>query len=416
MMEILKEVIRDIRPEKGISEKCEKFVGKINSALKNAGLDAYAVLGGSIAKGTFLKNDYDCDVFVKFSMDFRNKDISGILENALKDFQGLERIHGSRDYFQISHSDILFEIVPVLDIKNASQAANITDCSPLHVDWVKEQLNKNPGLSDEIRLAKAFFKAQGAYGAESYIKGFSGHVIDIIVIYYSSFIKFIENAAKWKKGEVIDFYNYYNGNANEKLNKSKLSPLIVIDPIQPERNAAAVLSNEKFLALKQAANDFMQNPSKSFFKKKKLSISGLKKKAEGKVLFVVHAAPYEKKSDISGSMLLKAFDYILKNLASEGFELAGSGWEWDKKNSAVFWFILSNEEIPEFFTHTGPPLSQKKNVKEFMEKHRETFVSQARAYAKIKRKFTKAGDFFSFILKDNYIKEKIKNSKIEIFK
>ncbi len=251
-MELLKQVIGELRPKKDVVNKCIIVLDSINSEIKKKKIKAMAVLGGSIAKGTFLKDDYDCDIFVKFNLSYKKKDISNLLEKILKTFPRVNRIHGSRDYFNFKSNGINFEIVPVLNIKKAEQEINITDCSPLHVKWVKDNLDKNPKLSDEIRLTKAFCKACNVYGAESYLRGFSGHVLDILTIYYNGFIPLLENAVKWKEKEVIDFNNYHKGSALERLNKSKLSSLIVIDPIQPERNAAAVLSKENFLLFKKS--------------------------------------------------------------------------------------------------------------------------------------------------------------------
>ena len=206
--ELLKEVLEGLKPdERKVRKEADITLKKLNSGLKKARIKAKAVTGGSVAKGTFLKGDYDCDIFVKF--DFRkygDKDISKILGEVLKKyFKNVTRVHGSRDYYHIKdrQSEFRYELVPVLDIKKTSDAVNVTDCSPLHVSWV----NKFPKMKEEIMLTKAFMKAAKTYGAESYIKGYSGHVVDIITIYYGGFLNLLKAAAKWKHREVIDYYN-----------------------------------------------------------------------------------------------------------------------------------------------------------------------------------------------------------------
>src|SRR5690606_10274411 len=97
-----------------------------------------------------------------------------------------ERLHGSRDYFQFTYESILFEIVPVININDYKLAKNITDCSPLHVRWFQHYSDKivdDMTLYNHARALKLFCKAQYVYGAESYINGVSGHVIDILTIY-----------------------------------------------------------------------------------------------------------------------------------------------------------------------------------------------------------------------------------------
>ena len=83
-----------------------------------------------------LVSDHDVDIFVRFDLEYAVEEelISDFLEEALKIFNP-ERIHGSRDYFQFPYKGLDFEIVPVLAVEDASQALNVTDMSPLHVEY-----------------------------------------------------------------------------------------------------------------------------------------------------------------------------------------------------------------------------------------------------------------------------------------
>ena len=160
-------ILKEIKPSK---QEIEKTADLIHSVLKKIKIqDAKLELGGSYAKDTFLSGNYDIDVFVRFPYaKYKNKDISKILINNIK--QRKKVVHGSRDYVQIIKGRYVFEFIPVLNIKRASSAKNITDVSPLHKRWVKKHL-KN---TDQVRLLKKFCRAGNVYGAESYIKGFSG--------------------------------------------------------------------------------------------------------------------------------------------------------------------------------------------------------------------------------------------------
>src|SRR3989344_2318012 len=143
------------------------FLKKVNSKLINA----IAVVGGSFAKGTWLRGQHDIDIFVLFN---KRDNMSMRLEVVIKSiFEKYEKIHGSRDYFIVDYCGLSFELVPVLKIEKAEDAENITDVSPMHVEWVKD--NSNNKLNDEIRFAKCFMKANNCYGAETYVGGFSGY-------------------------------------------------------------------------------------------------------------------------------------------------------------------------------------------------------------------------------------------------
>ena len=240
MKNILDQVLKEIKPskseEKEIKNRIDGILKKINKELT----DAKAILGGSGIKGTWLRNDNDADIFVKFNYNkYKDKsdELSGILEKNLKKrFKNIIKLHGSRDYFQINDKKNTNEIVPILNIKKAELAKNITDVSPLHANWVNKNGKK---FKDDIRLLKQFCKSAKVYGAESYIQGFSGYICEVLTIYYKGFKNTLKEITKWKKKAIIDPEKYWKGKyILMELNKSKiLSPLIVIDPVQRDRNA-----------------------------------------------------------------------------------------------------------------------------------------------------------------------------------
>src|SRR3989344_9184591 len=173
-------ILEDIKPNKEDRKKVRRLIDFIFDRIKIK--DAKLELGGSYAKDTFLSGNHDIDVFVKFPyLKYKNKDISSVLNEIL--LIKHKKVHGSRDYFQIEKKGYSFEFIPVLDIRNPGQAKNITDFSPLHTKWVRKNL-RNP---DDARLIKKFCRAQEIYGAESYIKGFSGYVLEILAVYYKDF-------------------------------------------------------------------------------------------------------------------------------------------------------------------------------------------------------------------------------------
>ncbi|MBI2651706.1 CCA tRNA nucleotidyltransferase [Candidatus Woesearchaeota archaeon] len=387
---LLKEALEEIKPsieyKKEILGKADEIIKKINRGLKNAN----AVLGGSGAKGTWLKT-FDADIFVKFDYNkFKDKDdkLADILEKFLKRHFKIERLHGSRDYFQIRKENFTFEIIPILRIKKAEQAKNITDISPLHSDFVLKHKN----LTNEIRLTKQFFRAANVYGAESYIRGFSGYVCELLTIYYSSFLDCIKAASKWKEKEVIDIKRYYkNKDIFAEMNLSKLtSPLIVIDPVQKERNAAAALSYEKFSLLKSKAKEFLKKPSRDFFEQHVLTKSELAKKYKNILFFEV--TPLKRKEDVAGAKMLKSFNFIKKDLIDNGFEAIDANMVWDKKGNAFFYYALKDMEISKTFEMNGPPLKIKMHASLFRKKHKNTFIRDKRIFAVEKRKFSNAGD------------------------
>lgn len=411
MMKILKEVLDEIKPSK---EDEKKIKGKINNLLKKLNKNlkyAKAVLGGSGEKGTWLKDTHDADIFVQFDYKkFKNKssELSDILERTIKkSFSKYERVHGSRDYFHIKDKDFIFEIVPVLKITKAEQADNITDVSLLHARWVK----KNKRYADDIRLLKQFCKANKVYGAESYIHGFSGYVCEILVIYYKGFLKLMRNVSRWKDKVVIDAAGHYK-NKNKimfELNKSKLtSPMVVIDPVQKDRNAGAAISEEKFELFKKRAKDFIKKKKKDLFIIKDMSEKDIKSmETKTKKAIILEVYNKKAKEDVAGCRLLKAFGFFSETMQNYGFKVYDKGWHWDKEKRALFWYITDRKKISKIELREGPPLEMKEAVKDFKKAHKKTKTKNKKIYAEVKRRFTDPRKYVLKLIKDDYLKDKV---------
>ena len=399
MKEILEKALKELKPEQKKVKEVEEFLIKLNKEIKKSKIKATATPGGSYAKDTWLKGDYDVDVFVKFDLKYKTHEISKLLGKILKKFKPI-KLHGSRDYYWVQNS-LRFEIIPVLNIAKPNQALNTTDFSPWHVAWVNREGKK---YKDDIRLAKKFMKTQGCYGAESYIKGFSGHVVDILVIYNKGFISLLRAATKWKPKVIIDYYKKVGKNAEFILNKSKIQgPMIIIDPVQPERNAAAALSQEMFDTFVSSAKKFLERPSDKYFEYQETNLEQLKKKGN---LVLVDVEVPEGKEDPVGAKLVKAFDYIAKEL--DEFGIVKKEWEWDKYKNAVFIYLLKKEELPAEYERPGPPVEMQKETIKFKKKHKKTFVKQGKVWAKIKYEFRTPEELLTKkVLKADYLKDKV---------
>lgn len=401
-MDVLSKIKPGRKEEDFVRNEAKKFISRMNKRLKNA----RAVIGGSFEKNTWLSGNYDIDIFVKFDYKkYREKDISKELEHALKDFKKT-KIHGSRDYFQIKHEKLNLEIVPVLDVKNYRQALNVTDVSPLHSKFVRQ--NSNRKIQDEIRIAKQFLKANNLYGAESYIRGFSGYLVELLLIHYKSFNNLIKNAAKWPDSLVIDIKKYYKNKeyATRNINWAKRGPLIMIDPVQKNRNVAAALSKEKYENLKQIAKEYLENPSEQFFFEKKFDLNAL----NGYI--ILRTIPKPGKKDIVGARLLKLLEQIKNNIEEEGFNIIDYGWHFDK--ISYFWFKAEKEDIDLVRKHYGPFADDSKNLKNFKEKWKDykIYNEKNKTYILVERKFPKIKEFLKNLIKEKNINGNVK--KIEI--
>lgn len=413
-------ILEEISPDKDEVTKLGFALLKVKTLIedsaKSHNYDLEVVAGGSTAKGTFLKGNFDIDVFVRFKT---LGDISTFLERILIDVSddltvSFEKIHGSRDYFQFTYNDFFFEIVPVKFIDKLSDMENVTDMSPLHVFWVKKHLSEK--LAADIRLAKQFCKSCGVYGAESFINGVSGHVLDILIIEYGGFDNFVEAVSRWTGITVVDSESKHD-DVFKELNQSKLvSPLIVVDPIDPNRNAAAALCKQKYDQLIQACSDFLKNPSKDFFEIKPFDINNLQsEQQDGELLFVVEVEPLEGKKDVVATKVLKVFEFLQRHLQLYDFSVRFSDWHYDSKICHLYFFV-KDEIIPELFEREGPPVTNSVASTRFQDVHKENaYERDGRLFVKVNREFIDPTRCIQHLLKQEYVLSRTENTKLKLF-
>jgi len=373
--EIIRKQLEKIKLNKEESEKLEKetknFINKLEENLKKRKIKADVFLGGSLAKKTILKRDkYDIDIFVRFDKKYKDNEISELLGKIVRG----KRIHGSRDYFLARRKKIAFEVIPVIRINKAVEARNVTDLSYFHVSYVKNRINKKLGLADEIMLAKHFSYCQKVYGAESYIKGFSGYALELLVIYYGSFLNFIKSIAKSKGQIIIDPEKYYKNKEEilQNLNEAKLTSIVFVDPTFKERNALAALSRETLEKFKVVCKEFLSKPSLRFFEEKEIDRKNFN--------LILVARTNKQEGDIAGSKLKKFYNFLDGKLGKY-FEIKARDFEYDNKKSAYLFFsVKAKKELVLF----GPPIIALENVLAFKKKHKNVFIKQGRVFAKEK--------------------------------
>ena len=232
-----------------------------------------------------------------------------------------------------------------------------------------------------------------------------------MVIKYGSFLNLLKNVAKWDNKVIIDIEKHYRkGNLFKTLSPSKTySPLIVIDPVQSDRNAAAAISKEKFEKFRAVCKSFIRNPSIEFFTETYLTIESIKKIAGGRRFIIFKVNPLNGKEDIVGCKLLKVYEYLAKKFGESEFKIIKKGWNWNARNDALYYFVFGNTELSEFKKQTGPLISLPEHVKRFKDVHRETFIDGNRIRSYVKRKFTSPEKMAMKLITEDYVKERVRS-------
>ena len=393
MEDLLKNIKKRLRPE----EKEHALIKRIEDAT-----DHDVRLGGSYAKKTHLKDDYDIDIYVQFDGPPYTERLRNILDSANITYK---EIQGSRNYF-IVNQDVEYEIVPVKKITKPEHAETVIDLSTFHIEYFNKKADKNPSLRDEVRLLKKFMKANRLYGSESHIKGFSGHVVDLLIIHYGSFKKTLQAVKNWGEETVIDHENLQD-HPKLSINSSKLqSPLIVVDPTDPYRNAAAALSKENYERFKNIAREFLERPSEEFFTKKPFE-DIVKENSKGKTI-MIEVRPLDGKEDIAACKIMKIKEYVTRQLTFNDFPIHWTGWEYGEPSRIA----VSTDRIDEEKIREGPPLEMDKHVQKFKKKYDETFEKNETIFAKTSRSYTNPETLLNELITNDYVVERCKDIRV----
>ncbi|MEK6936296.1 MAG: nucleotidyltransferase domain-containing protein [Nanoarchaeota archaeon] len=400
MKDILSKQLEIIKPSAEEKQEINKigleFAKDLQWKLKKRKIKAEVFIGGSLAKGTLIKKDnYDIDMFVRFENEKDILKLGSLLKKA-------KVVHGSRDYYHFNINGVLIEVVPVLKIKKPEQAQNVTDLSYFHVNYVLKKIKKDKKIIEGIMLAKSFCRAQNCYGAESYVNGFSGYALELLICHYGSFENFLRQVVKCNSKDkiIIDDTGFYKGrNILIELNESKInSPIILIDPTFKERNACAGLSDNTFEKFKKSCEEFLKKPSTNFFVIKDIK-EELEKKY-GKELNIIEVKTNKQMGDIAGTKSKKFLGFFLSKLKKE-FNIKESGFNYDeKKNIAEFYLIVEKKKDEVI---RGPPISALENLKYFKKAHSNAFIKGKYAYATIKHNLSFKDFFRKFKEKDKKI-------------
>lgn len=363
-----------------LRKSTEEIIKIIDLGIKKRKISASVFVGGSSAKGTLIKKEkYDVDLFVRFDKKYSSGKISEMLGKiAPKDS---ERVHGSRDYFRIKKEIAEFEIIPVLKIKKPEEAENITDLSYFHVNYVKNKIKKDKNLADDIMLSKAFIHFAGCYGAESYINGFSGYAVELLVVYYKSFLKFISAIADSdikKQKIILDPAKFYKNKEQilQEINEAKLlSPIVLIDPTYKERNALAALSEQTFFKFQEVCRKFLKNPSEKFFMAEDKEANFEKKH---KNIISVEIFTDRQAGDIAGTKLKKFAGSFIREI-SRFFDVKDSLFVYNEKlNKGRILLSLGNKKDIIF---PGPPVKMAEPFRKFKKEHKNIKIKAGKAYA-----------------------------------
>ncbi len=383
--------MRRVRPSEEERQQLYRIsshlLSRIEDAARRKGLACRGILVGSAARNTWLAGDRDIDIFLAVPED---GDIGEALELAREIAPVHEERYAEHAYVHAVIDGFDVDLVPCYDVRDPARIKSAVDRTPFHSQYVSQRIK---GLEDDVLLLKQFMKGVGVYGSDLRTGGFSGYLAELLVIYYGSFLGVLDGAASWRPGTRLEL----------SQGRSFKDPLVIVDPVDPNRNVAAALTLDKMMEFVASARCFLKSPSIEFFFPPEVSpllsreiVSEMERRGTELVLVEIEAP--DMVDDVLFPQMRKAEAGIRALLEREGFQVLRSDVELERGDEikARLLFELAVWELSAAKRHIGPPVWEQEHVSRFVESNPAPlsgpYIDNGRVVVEIPRRYRKAVD------------------------
>ncbi|MFX1324196.1 MAG: hypothetical protein ACFE8N_04515 [Promethearchaeota archaeon] len=435
--EIFSEVLKKISPTNAeitlidsISERLKNLLST-NAQKLNIKYVVIEPQGSTGIKQTQLKDDFDIDLFIgldykEYEPNFKNLSKNKLKKASKKDFLDLcnnwiipslslgefrnprllyaEHPYVTVDYYQ-EKIKIKIDIVLYfhLDLEFIKEKGPITavDRSPWHGRFVKENLSDDQ--KNDVRLLKQFFKANHSYGDKSSVGkvGFIGYSAELLIYYFGDLLNLFKNFNNLPSNP-LDLYNR-DKKTLQKITHFQNDYLLIIDPIDKNRNVASAISERAYFYCNHRISQFLKNPSIDFFEIKPIlgiEIEKLEQSLSSR-LFIVELQSLDEEIHytINRDKLYSLGENIVVNGEKEFthavrfekilFELY---FEDDRHEYSIA-FYCEKPNIPQTYFRRGPPIKESFHANNFKNKNPNYFEKNGYLWVETQREFTNFLDF-----------------------
>ena len=333
-------------------------------------------LAGSYLRDTWLSDKKEFDIFIMFQPSVPREELErtglDVGKKIVKALEGSYEIaYAEHPYVRAKVGKFAVDFVPCYDVDDPNKIQSAVDRTPYHNKYILKNLK--PGMSQEVRLLKQFCKGIGVYGSDLRVEGFSGYLAELLTIRYGTMKNLVMDARGWEAGKaVIDLEGHHREKRTDMKSKFPGQALVVIDPVDRDRNVAAALSAANFELFRHSCTAFLKSPDESYFRawsnvESKAQLLSTMKKRGTKIIAISLPKP-KIVDDIIFPQLRKSVKRITGMLQEDDFRVMGSeAWSDDKR--CVMLFELEVWELPAVRRITGPPVFAAMHADQFIKKY-----------------------------------------------
>ncbi|MGB9002797.1 MAG: CCA tRNA nucleotidyltransferase [Nitrosotalea sp.] len=380
------------KEEEKMKELADSLVKQVRDEASKYSQVVTVELGGSYAKGTWLKGQMDLDIFVKLKIDTDEKTFEDIGKkigfDSMKRHMPFVR-YSEHPYVEAKAEGTRINVVPCYDVEKG-QWKSAADRSSFHTRFILETFDENK--KNEVRLLKKFLRGTGIYGAEIATEGFGGYVAEVLVYHYGTFMGALEAASNFVQGQTV-------GNPTKKFETA----LILIDPVDSNRNLGTAISGQNVAKFILAARSFLKKPSIVFF-------SGKKRNPNAKNLknTIIIKFNYKRRSpDIIWGQIKRSTTALAGQLELGGFDVLRKIAVTDEESEAAMIFLLGSPLIEKFMVKNGPEVYRKSDSEHFIAKNSKNILTWVDDNGKVlsmqEREFHDARKFLGSLLRKDLV-------------
>jgi tRNA nucleotidyltransferase (CCA-adding enzyme) len=363
------EVSRRISPTPEMVERVARVRTEIVERVRAAAAErssplVRALVAGSAARGTYLSDRLDVDLFLLFPPDLsrdRLREEGLALGGAV--LTETETRYAEHPYLRGRFGGFNIDAVPGFAITDPSKPLSPVDRTPFHQEYLSAR--ETPELVAQVRLAKQFFRSLGVYGSESRTEGCSGYLVELLLLRFGSLQGLLGAARSWRIPVRIE------DPSRDPPRLPAEVALILADPVDPHRNVASALSRRNLALLILGAGTYLDRPTERWFEVRTPAAFGrdvgLAQAVErGTHISVVSLPRPDLVDDTLYPQVRKAERAIAEEIGRSGFEVVGSSSAVEPERVIVM-VEVGHALRPTVRAQDGPPAGLDR-VGSFLEK------------------------------------------------
>jgi tRNA nucleotidyltransferase (CCA-adding enzyme) len=356
-------VVPDAEERSSLESALEELLADARSVAADLPVEAEVLHVGSTARDTWLAGEHDVDLFVRLPTDCDREALAtygrrvgtAVLSEYREEYAEHPYLTGRFDGIDV-------DVVPCYAVDSAAEIRSAVDRTPFHSAYLADRIDG--ATADEIRLFKALCTGIGVYGSDLRTRGLSGYLTELLVLEYGDFAATIDAIRQWQPPITIDPAGH-QARAFE-------APLVVVDPTDPERNVAAVVSETAVARLQHYTRTLQHDPDPAVFTPAELEpltaeALAAHRQRRGTTPVALRFPAPELVADELYPQLRRSLRGVRGALDRRGFDPIRSTVMADE--TAVLFIECATASRPAIERHEGPPVAVAEHADAFLDTH-----------------------------------------------